>query len=225
MPIRINLLAEALAAEDLRRRDPVKRAIFLGLFLVALSLVYYSSVWLEYMIEKKGLSQVQTEIQARTNDFAQVQSSLKKISETQHRIDALQQLSAARFLQGNLMNALQQTYVPNVQLNHLRVEQNYTATAAVAAKTNNFGVIPGHPPVVTEHVVLTLDAKDFSPNPGDQVNHFKDAILKQEYFKPSIDPTNGIRLSSLSSLLIPADSKPFVQFTLECRFLDRKSTP
>jgi hypothetical protein len=225
MPIRINLLAEALAAEDLRRRDPVKRAIVVGVFLVALSLVYYSSVWLAYVIDKKGLNSVQTEIQARTNDYAQVQSSLKKISETQHRIDALQQLSAARFLQGNLMNALQQTYVPNVQLDHLRVQQDYTASAAIPAKTNNFGVIPGHPSVVTEHVVLTLDAKDFSPNPGDQVNHFKDAMIKQAYFKPGLDPTNGIRLASLSSLLVPADSKPFVQFTLECRFLDRPSTP
>jgi len=27
MPIRINLLAEAQAAEDLRRRDPVKRSV------------------------------------------------------------------------------------------------------------------------------------------------------------------------------------------------------
>ena len=30
MPIRINLLAEAKAAEELRRHDPVKRVIFVG---------------------------------------------------------------------------------------------------------------------------------------------------------------------------------------------------
>ena len=35
MPIRINLLAESLAEEDLRRRDPVKRAIIIGALLVA----------------------------------------------------------------------------------------------------------------------------------------------------------------------------------------------
>ena len=40
MSIRINLLAEAQIAEDLRRRDPVKRAIFAGAFLVVLALVY-----------------------------------------------------------------------------------------------------------------------------------------------------------------------------------------
>lgn len=222
MPIRINLLAEALAEDDLRRRDPVKRAIFIGAFLVALSLVWFSSTWLTYMLAKQKLNQVQADIQSHTNAYAQVKINLKKISEAQNRIDALQQLSAARFLQGDFMNALQQTYVPNVQLNRLRIEQTYSATAAVAAKTNSFGVIPGRPPTVTEHVLLTLDAKDFSPNPGDQVNHFKDALLKQDFFKPNLDPASGIRLASLSALQTPLDSKPFVLFTLECRFLDQK---
>jgi hypothetical protein len=222
MPIRINLLAEALAEEDLRRRDPVKRAIFIGAFLVALSLVWFSSIWLEYMIEKKGLNQVQTEIQVHTNDYALVQNNLKKIADTQSRMDALNQLSAARFLQGNLLNALQQTYVPNVQLTRLRLDQSYSLTAGIPAKTNSYGVVPGRPPAVTEHVNLTLEAKDFSPNPGDQINHFKDALLRQDYFKPLLDPVTGVRLAGPpSALQLPPDSKPFVLFTLECRFLDQ----
>jgi hypothetical protein len=221
MPIRINLLAEAQVEEELRRRDPVKRAIFLGAFVVALALVWFSSTWLTYMLAKQKLNQVQADIQAHTNAYAQVKVNLAKISEVQHRIDSLQQLSAARFLQGDLMNALQQTYVPNVQLTRLRIEQSYSATAAVAAKTNSFGVIPGRPPAVTEHIVLTLDAKDFSPNPGDQVNHYKDAQLKQDFFKLNLDTVSGVRLASLSALQTPLDSKPFVLFTLECRFLDK----
>ncbi len=221
MPIRINLLAEALAEEDLRRRDPVKRAIFLGAFLVALSLVWFSSAWLEYMLDKQKLNNVEAEIQTQTNDYALVVNNQKKITDVQTRMDALDQLSAARFLQGNLMNALQLTYVPNVQLTRMRIDQSYTATPAIAAKTNSFGVIPGRPPMVTEHVMLTLDAKDFSPNPGDQVNHFKDALLKQDYFKPNLDAATSIRLANLGALQSPSDSKPFVLFTLECRFLDK----
>jgi hypothetical protein len=173
------------------------------------------------MLAKQKLNQIQAEIQTHSSDYNQVLANQKKFSETQNRMDALQQLSTARFLQGNLMNGLQQTYVPNVQLNRLRVEQGYTMSAAIPAKTNSFGVIPGRPSVVTEHVLVTLDAKDFSPNPGDQVNHFKDALLKQDFFKPNIDATNGIRLASLSPLETPSDSKPFVLFTLECRFLDK----
>ncbi len=221
MPIRINLLAEAQAAEDLRRRDPVKRALFVGAFLVVLSLVWFSSIWLTYFIYKQRLNQLQAQIQTHARDYDQVKSNLKKIDETQKRMDDLDRLGAARLLEGNLLNALQLTYVPNVQLSRLRVDQSYIATAEVAGKTNGSVITPPKPATTTERTVLTLDAKDFSANPGDQVNHFKDALLKQQFFKPLIDPTNGIRLSGLSALQAPGDSKPYVMFTLECRFLDK----
>jgi len=42
MPIRLNLLAEAQAAEEARRRDPVKRAIWIGALLVSVVLVWSS---------------------------------------------------------------------------------------------------------------------------------------------------------------------------------------
>jgi len=221
MPVRINLLAEALAEEDLRRRDPVKRAIYFGALLVALSLVWWSSTLLEFMIEKKGLSQIQGEIQSRTNEFSQVQISQKKISEAQKRLDALDKLSAARFLQGNLLNAIQQIYVPNVQLTRLRLDQSYTVSTGVPAKTNNSVVVAGRPPTSTERMVLTLDAKDFSASPGEQVNRYKSTVSKQDLFKLNLDPAIGIRLSSLSPPQTATDSKPFVLFTLECRFLDK----
>jgi hypothetical protein len=221
MPIRINLLAEALAAEDMRRRDPVKRAIYAGAFLVVLSLVWYSSTFLETMVQKQKLSQVQAQIQAITNNYALAVSNLKKIADSQRRLDALDKLTATRFLHGNLMNALQQTYVQNVRLSRLRVDQSYSAMPAVAAKTNGSVVIAARPAGVAEHVSLTMDAKDFSPNPGDQVNHFKEALLKQDYFNQDLDSTNGVRLSSMSALQTSSDSRPYVMFTLECRFLDR----
>lgn len=220
MPVRINLLAEALATEDMRRRDPVKRAIYVGAFVVVLSLVWYSSTFLTSMVDKQKLNQVEAGILACTNNYAQVVNNLKKISDIQRRMDGLDKLAAVRFLQGNLMNALQQTYIQNIQLSRLRVDQSYTATAAFAGKTNGSVALPAHPAGITEHIALTMDAKDFSQNPGDQVNHFKEALLKQNYFNQDLDTTNGIRLSSMSALQ-PGDSKPFVMFTLECRFADK----
>ncbi len=145
MPIRINLLADALAEEDLRRRDPVKRAIYGGAFVVALSLVWFSSTWLEFMVESQTLNRIEGTIQVHTNDFEHVRSNLKKIAEVQTRMDALDRLSCARFLQGNLMNAVQQIYVPNVQLNRLRIDQTYSASPAVASRTNSFGVVLAGP--------------------------------------------------------------------------------
>ena len=222
MPIKINLLAEAQAEEDLRKRDPVKRAIFMGVFLIVLSLVWFSSILLVHVVDSQKLNGVLAEIQTHTNDYAQVQVNLKKISDAQKRLDALQLLSASRFLQGDFMNAFQQLYVPNVQLTRLRVSQSCTLSAGALATTNSYGTVsPGHPAVSVERTTFTLDAKDYSANPGDQVNHFKDALAQQTYFNANLDQTNGIRLSNLSPPQSSLDSKSYVLFTMECRFPDK----
>jgi hypothetical protein len=202
MPIRINLLSEALAEEDLRRRDPVKRSIYIGAFLVALSLVWFSSTWLEYKLTQSNYSKVEIEIQTHTNEFFQVKGGLNRIADSQNRLNALSMLSTNRFLQGNLLNALQQVYVPNIQLLRIKVDQSY----------------PGKS---TEQITLSLDGKDSSPN-LDQMNRYKEELAKLDYFKSNLDPTNAVKLSRLSS---PQPSiyggRPFVLFTLDCRFADK----
>ena len=202
MPIRINLLSEALAEEDLRRRDPVKRSIYIGAFLVAVSLVWFSSTWLEYKLTQSNYSKVEIEIQTHTNEFFQVKGGLNRIADSQNRLNALSMLSTNRFLQGNLLNALQQVYVPNIQLLRIKVDQSY----------------PGKS---TEQITLSLDGKDSSPN-LDQMNRYKEELAKLDYFKSNLDPTNAVKLSRLSS---PQPSiyggRPFVLFTLDCRFADK----
>ena len=140
MPIRINLLAEAKAAEELRRHDPVKRVIFCGAFLVALSLVWSSSLLLEGMLAKNAVTNRRTEIESRTNEYQRVLSSQQKIAEVKQKLAAVNKLTSSRFLQGNLLNALQQVHVDNVQLTRLKVDQNYFSTAGTASQTNNNGV-------------------------------------------------------------------------------------
>ena len=222
MPIRINLLAEALAEEDFRRRDPVKQAIYVGALLVVLSLAWFSSVWLTCLLSQRTLNQIQGEIQSRTNEFSQVQSNLKKVSEGQRRIDALQKFSEARFFQGTLLNAVQQIYVPNVQLTRLRLEQSYIVKDGLAPKTNSVGIGAGRLGSSTERIILTIDAKDFSQNAGDQVNRYKDAMTSQSFFKSNLNQTNGVRLAGTPSAPQSSlDGKPFVLFTLECRFSDK----
>jgi uncharacterized protein YdgA (DUF945 family) len=221
MPIRINLLTEALAEEELRRRDPVKRAIYIGVFLVALSLVWFSSTWLEGKIAQQTMDKVEIAIASHTNQFNEVEMNLNKISDCQRQLNELQQLNTNRFLEGNLLNALQQVYVPNVQLLRLKLDQNYVHQAGVPDKVNNYGVLlRGRPGTSTEQITLILDGKDSSPN-LDQMNHFKEALADLAYFKTNLNPINGIKLSSLSSPQTGPDGKPFVVFTLECHFRDQ----
>ena len=223
MPIKINLLAEAQIAEDLRRRDPVKRAVYAGTFLVVMALVWSSSLQLEVVIRKSELNQMQAQIQARTNEWQAVLESQKKISDERDRLVALQKLSAARFLQGNFLNALQKLSYDGVQLAGLKVKQAYFIDAGTAGApgkdpgaTGKNRVAPGRTATATEKIVLSIDARDMSASPGDQVNKFKESLANQDYFKAIINKTNGVQLTSLSPLQTGTEGKAFELFTLEC---------
>ena len=218
MPIRINLLAEAKAAEEMRRNDPVKRVIFIGTFLVVLMLVWSSSLQLESMMAKKEVSYLQTEIASNTNEFQRVQVDQKKINTAKEKLAALEKMTGSRFLQGNLLNALQQVSMDNVRLTRLRVDQDYFYTEGTQSVTNGDRVIPGRPGTATEKVVVWVDARDSGANPGDQVNRFKEAVAKQSYFKTMLNKTNGVQLTTLSAPQASPDGKSFVLFTLQCNF-------
>jgi hypothetical protein len=221
MPIRLNLLAEAQAAEDLRRRDPIKRVIIGGVLAVALMLAWWSWLQLRVMVANQHLSQVQAEIQSHTNSYQVVLIGQRQITEAKQNLAALQKLTSSRFLQGNLLEALQHATVPGVQLMRLRVDQTYAATEATPAETNDTIIKAGRPGAATESVSVTLDARDFSGSLGDQVNKFKDVISQEPSFQAALDKTNGIRLTNLSPPQIGPDGKPSVLFTLQCTYPDQ----
>ncbi|HXR49065.1 MAG TPA: hypothetical protein VN784_16645 [Candidatus Limnocylindrales bacterium] len=212
MPIRLNLLAEAQAAEELRRRDPIKRVIFGGVLVVALIFAWWSWLQLRVMVANSNLSQVEAQIQSHTNAYQVVLVSEKKIAETKANLAALQKLTDDRFLQGNLLNALQYATVPGVQLVRLRVDQSYQVNQGIGLQTNV---------TITEKIVLSLDAEDFSSNPGDQVNRFKDAISRESYFESELGKTNVVRLTNLSAPQADPSGKPSVLFTLQCAYPDQ----
>jgi hypothetical protein len=216
MPIKLNLLAEAQAQEEMRRNDPVKLALYVGALLVALALVWFSGTWVQLLGTKNDLGQVRAKIAQHTNDFAIVKQHQKKIDDCRKRLESLDKLSEARFLQGQLLDALQQIYVPNVATIRVKLEQNFTLKDGAANKAGVKG-----PSSTVEKTQLTIDAKDLSPNPGDQINRFKDSVASSDYFKSVLQP-NGVRLAgSPSASQTGADGKPFVQFTLECRYPEK----
>ncbi len=216
MPISINLLAEAQITEDLRRRDPVKRAIYAGAFFVVLALVWSSSLQLAVMIQRRELGQVQAEIEAHTGQWQDVLASEKKVFEVRSKLGSLRQLTDARFLQGSFMNALQQLNLEGVQLMRISVDQSYSKVAAVPSKPADAHAGSGNPAMMAEKIVVSLDARDNSANPGDQVNKFKEVIASEPYFKSTLNVTNGVQLVSLLAPQNGPDGKPYVLFTLEC---------
>src|SRR5437879_2406861 len=166
MPIRLNLLAEAQAAEEMRRRDPVKRALWAAALLTSLMLAWSSWLQLKAMSASQELGRAQAQMGAFTNEYKQVLDNQRKADEIKQKLSALRQLSANRFLQATLLNALQQPSVEDVQLVHLKTEQTYAYAEATKSRTNDNRVLPAKPAAATERIVVTLDASDSSPNPG-----------------------------------------------------------
>jgi len=221
MPIHINLLAEAQAIEDLRRRDPVKRAIWVGAGLVIVVLAFSSSLQLKAVMANHELHVVAKQLGTRTNEFQQVLLNQRKLADINRKLSMLQQMATNRMLHGTLLNALQRTALDEVQLTRLRTELSYIYNEEIKAKTNaNDHVIPGRPASVTEKVVVVLEAKDSGANPGDQVNRFKQAVNQSPYFKDALGK-NEVRLANLSPPQTGPDGKPFVLFTLECRYPEK----
>ncbi len=215
MPIKLNLLAEAQAQEEMRRKDPVKFATFVGALAVVISLVWFSASFATLKMTENKLNDVKAKIATHTNDFALVVLNRNKIADCQKRQDELDKLNEARQLQGPLLDALQQIYVPNVAIIRTRLDQTFSFKEGVQTKAGRT------PASAIEKTVLTIDAKDFSANPGDQINRFKDSFTKSAYFKTVLE-TNGVRLAgSPSAAQTGIDGKLFVQFTLECRYPEK----
>jgi hypothetical protein len=217
MPIRINLLAEAQAAEELRRRDPVKRVVVGGILLLAGLAVWSSTVQLKVMLANRELGQAQFKLDSHKNDYDAAVTNNAKIAAIHLKISALENLVNCRMLQGNLLNALQKVSVDNVQLMGIKVDQAYASSGGTKGKDG----IPSKS-FVTEKIAVILTARDSSPNPGDQVGKFMQALARQDYFKEMLDKTNDVVLTDESSPQLDQSGKNYVSFTVECHFPDHK---
>ncbi len=218
MPIRINLLAEAQALEEMRRRDPVKRAIWGAGILV--SILVAGSIWLQVKAQfaRREVNQLQNQITARAQKYQQALEGQKKLADVNYRLAELQLMATNRLLYGTLLNALQQTTIDDVQLLRFKTEQNFRFTDEVKPKTNaNDQVIAGKPASVTETSLIKLEARDSGANAGDQVNKYKQALAENPYFHALKGKTNEVRLTSLLPPIM-VDGHSCVQFALEYRF-------
>ena len=223
MPIRLNLLAEAQAAEETRRKDPVKRAIWIAGLAVAAMLAWSSYLQLRVTIANSKLSSIESQISSQSASYKAVVDHQKKIADMNQKLASLRQLTAARLLYGTFLNSFQKATVDDVQLLHLKADQAYTFTEAVKPRTNDDNVvIKGKPATATEHILVTLEGNDSSTNPGDQVPRFKEVLANEAYLKQMLDKTNGVNLKNLSSIQVsPNTGKPCVLFALECRFPEK----
>jgi hypothetical protein len=224
MPIRINLLAEAQALEELRRKDPVKRAILAASCIVAGVLLWGTTLQFKIMAGRSELKALAREWAGLEKTYTEAVGYKRQNIEAEDKLSALQNYTTNRFLWGTAFNALQQTLngIDDIHVVRLKIEQNYAFVDETKPRTNGTVIIPGRPATSTEKVMLQLDAIDASAQPGGQVSRFKQTITSVPYFEQNLQKTNGVLLTSLSAPMAGAAAKnPYVMFTLQCFFPEK----
>lgn len=214
MPIRINLLAEDQAAEEARRKDPVKRATWIGAFFVFLMLLWYSTIMLQGTVESSRTANLETQWTQLEPDHKSMMELSGNIRKVEDKLTALNRLATNRFLNAPVLNALQHTTVEDIVLTRMKLAQSYKLIPPVMDKKDPKKI--AQPAKALESVVLELDARDLGDPKAQTYNRFIQSIRQADYFSKSLRP-DGIRLTNL---LPPGNENGsiFVAFTLECRF-------
>lgn len=210
MPIRINLLAEAQAAEEVRRRDPAKRAAWGALIVVAGVLAWICLLQAQIIVVNSNLSTQLGKLNSLTNQYTAVVASETKLREVSSKLTALNRFAGARYLQATPLDTLMRANVDGIQIIKLHTDQTVE-------------MITEPKPSSTQKIKLILDVKDSSANPGnEQINKYKQALAATPYFKTEHISTNDIQLRNLGMAQIDTETgKPYVQFTLECVYPEK----
>jgi hypothetical protein len=194
MPIRINLLAESQAQEEMRRKDPVKRAIWLGGFMVLSVLIWSASLQFKIMAARSEAGSTDSKWKSIEKQVTEVNDHRNRTRDLESKLSALNQFTTNRVLWAQTLDALQHTPVDGVQLVRFRSEQSFQLNeapkvAATAAKAAT----------VTEKVVLTLEGKDYSLSPGEQVPRYKHSLVSVPALASFLQKSNTVQLTSQSA--------------------------
>jgi len=225
MPIRINLLAETQAIEDFKRRDPVKRAVWVGCFLVFLMMLWASTVMFEVLNARGTLQTMTNRWKTMEKQSQEGAEYTKKLAEVDRKLSSLWRVSTNRFLWGTTLDALQEVMVDQIQVTRLTALQSCAPVPAAPAQaaTPTQPAKPARHAGAVEHLSIMIDAKDYG-NPNDQsYNKFRMNFLTSPFFKQYLTEPKSVRLVSIlkDAGADPSDpTKTFTPFSLECQFPD-----
>lgn len=222
MPIRINLLADAIAAEEERRRDPVKRGSYVAGFLAACVALWAVTLQAKIIKVKSDLKAVDTKLKTIERTSLDTLEAQRASIAAEQQLAALHEMSTNRFLWGNVLQAFQQVMAGSeqIQMLKLRTEQTYSITEGTPARTNGTKVVQGKPATATERIGMVIEGIDTSPG-GRRVNPFKESIGREKYFAATL-ATNGVILTSRSApQTSAAGDKTFVNFSLKATFPEK----
>jgi hypothetical protein len=136
MPVRINLLAEQQEAEEARRRDPVKRGIWMGASIIGLMILFSVSLQLRLNSARVTLLANQSRLESLAPEAKAVRADWQSIAEIEKRSENLLRYATNRFYWAAAFDALQRLKVDGVRIVTIDSEQSYATNAESRFRTN-----------------------------------------------------------------------------------------
>lgn len=125
MPIRINLLAEQQAADEVRRKDPVKRVIWGAVIVVALFIAWIGVLQVQMAASRSEVEAYEGRLKRIEETSKQVRLDRGLATDFERRAAALDSYSSNRFLWANALDALQATTTDNLRITEFNATQRY----------------------------------------------------------------------------------------------------
>jgi hypothetical protein len=217
MPIRINLLAEAQAAAEMRRKDPVKRGIWIGGFLVSVVLLWIAKLQMDISYEKRSYTNVEADWKSKITKYSTVTNEQTKIGDVEGKLAELDELRTNRFLWAPVLDALQKTMVDQVQVIRVTGAQSVTKEDPHDVGGTTHHRVPG---AVVQKTSLNIEAEDFRPT-EENYNKFKERLGGFDFFATRLQRRDGFVMDGVLGPLTvdPVDpNRQFRTFTLASHF-------
>jgi hypothetical protein len=230
MPIRINLLAEVQAAEELRRQDPVKRAILAAVGIVVVVLFYTGLLVWQGMQKQKQLEERQQTWNKLKPQYDAIKRNDALKVEADKKAEVLYAYSTNRWFWAPVLNAFSQVstnaFATNLQVVRLNTEQMFLDAPAVKAVTNAAGkvVAPARSAGISEQNKLIITAKDFGRDTDANYNRLRLTISEFPFFKAALEPGGTVKLVDFTRGTVDPlqpSAKGFQNFVLQCQFAEK----
>ncbi|MCI0536970.1 MAG: hypothetical protein L0Z50_17280, partial [Verrucomicrobiales bacterium] len=136
MPIRINLLAEQQEAEEARRRDPVKRGLWVGFSVIGIAVLFSISLQFRLNSARASLLSDQARLESIGPEAKGVRAEWQKIAEIEERSENLLRYATNRYYWAAALDALQRLKVDAVRVVAIDSTQSYTTNGESRFRTN-----------------------------------------------------------------------------------------
>jgi hypothetical protein len=140
MPIRINLLAEQQAAEEARRRDPVKRAIVVGGSLVVFTLLWTLMTYMQVKAKRAEFANEDSKFKRLEDDSKAVRMVQAEVGDLERRLVCLDRYSTNRVLWATMLDAMQRATFDQIRLKSISANQRYITNPPTVFFSTNINV-------------------------------------------------------------------------------------